>query len=48
MAGGFDGMEVRTSAHVASHHTAEASVMKVSYKESTQGVDNLYKYLKIN
>ncbi len=48
MAGGFDGMEVtHATKHAASIQTAQASVMEVKYEESTQGVDNLYKYLII-
>jgi len=47
MAGGFDGMEVTTSFTRSEPHKAQASVMEVKKKESTQGVDNLYKYLKI-
>ncbi len=46
MAGGFDGMEVRTPVTRSEPHTAQASVMEVRYEESTHGVDNLYKYLK--
>tara|TARA_Y100000361_G_C11114016_1_gene319276 strand:- start:717 stop:875 length:159 start_codon:yes stop_codon:yes gene_type:complete len=45
MAGGFDGMEVRTAVTRRTPHTALASVMEVRSKESTHGVDNLYKYL---
>tara|TARA_B100001939_G_scaffold43791_1_gene33848 strand:- start:849 stop:983 length:135 start_codon:yes stop_codon:yes gene_type:complete len=44
MAGGFDGMEVNNAyADDASAPKALASLMEVSKKESTQGVDNLYK-----
>ena len=45
MAGGFDGMEVRTGSTRRTPHKAYASVMEVRLKESTHGVDNLYKYL---
>ena len=46
MAGGFDGMGVRLTAHQnrATHSTRDG-VMGVRLEESTRGVDNLYKYL---
>ena len=40
MAGGFNGMEVRTPSIRRAPHTALASVMEVRHEESTQGVDN--------
>ena len=46
MAGGFDGMGVSTrGATNRATHSTRGGVMGVRLKESTQGVDNLYKYL---
>ena len=46
MAGGFDGMGVSLAGTPnRATHSARAGVMGVRLKESTQGVDNLYKYL---
>ena len=46
MAGGFDGMGVRLTAHLnRAPHSTRDGVTGVRFKESTHGVDNLYKYL---
>ena len=47
MAGGFDGMEVTAAGTRRGSPKSQTSVMEVKKKESTQGVDNLYKFLKI-
>ena len=47
MAGGFDGMGVTPPHQKRATHSSGNGVMGVKYKASTQGVDNLYKYLKI-
>jgi len=46
MAGGFDGMGVsRPLRQNRASHSTRDGVMVVRFKESTHGVDNLYKYL---
>ena len=45
MAGGFDGMEVRTPVTRRAPHKALASVMEVRHKLTSNVVDNLNKYL---
>ena len=48
MAGGFDGIaDTVATLRRGEPHKAQASLIADSKKESTQGVDNLYKYLKI-